>query len=142
NYTIDYQLNGLGKLQVEATYTPLGDTVPLIPKFGMRVRIPENYNSINWLGRGPYENCPDRKTASLIGLYNSSLTNFVTPYPAPQDNANRCDVRWFDMRSQNNSVIKVTGLQPLCLRTWPYSEEDLENSKHDYQLPVRDFINL
>jgi beta-galactosidase len=142
NYTLNYQLNGEGKLQVDSRYTPLGDTIPLIPKFGMRLRLSENYNTVDWYGRGPYENYPDRKTGSLIGLYNSSLTNFITDYPAPQDNANRCDVRWFVMRAQNNSVIKITGMQPVCFRAWPYSEDDLENSLHDYQLPKRDFINL
>jgi beta-galactosidase len=142
NYALNYQLNGEGNLQVEAIYTPLSDTIPLIPKFGMRVRVLENYSNIDWYGRGPYENYPDRKTASLIGLYSSSLNNFITSYPAPQDNANRCDVRWFAMRTQNNNVIKITGMQPLCFRAWPYSEDDLENSRHDYQLPKRDFINL
>jgi beta-galactosidase len=142
NYSLNYQLNGEGKLHVEASYTPLSDTIPLIPKFGMRVRFSENYNVIDWYGRGPYENYPDRKTASLIGLYNSSLENFITPYPAPQDNANRCDVRWFAIRAQNDRMIKISGLQPLCFRAWPYSEDDLENSGHDYQLPKRDFINL
>lgn len=142
NYSLNYQLNGDGKLQVEANYTPLSDTIPLIPKFGMRVRIAADYHSIDWYGRGPYENYPDRKTGSLIGLYHSQLSNFITSYPAPQDNANRCDVCWFAMSTQNNSMIKIAGLQPLCFRAWPYSEEDLENSKHDYQLPIRDFINL
>ncbi len=142
SYTLSYQLNGEGKLQVEATYKPLGDNIPLIPKFGMRVRIPESYSSIDWYGRGPYENYPDRKTASLIGLYNSSLTNFITAYPAPQDNANRCDVRWVSLSTQNNNSIKITGLQPLNFRAWPYTEDDLENTLHDYKLPKRDFINL
>ena len=142
SYTLNYQLTGEGKLQVEASYTPLEDSIPLIPKFGMRVRIPENYNTIDWYGRGPYENYPDRKTASLIGVYNAALKNFITPYPAPQDNANRTDVRWFTMRTQNKGGIKVTGLQPLCFRAWPYTEDDLEKSPHDYQLPQRDFINL
>ena len=142
NYTLNYQLNGDGKLQVEATYTPLHDTIPLIPKFGMRVRIPENYNTIDWYGRGPYENYPDRKTGSLIGLYHSALENFITNYAVPQDNANRCDVRWFSLSTQNNNIIKITGLQPLNFRAWPYTEDDLENTRHDYQLPHRDFINL
>lgn len=142
NYTLNYQLNGEGKLQVEATYTPLSDTIPLIPKFGMRVRIPENYSSIDWYGRGPYENYPDRKTGSFIGQYHSSLGNFITPYPRPQDNANRTDVRWFAMRTQNNHAVKITGLQPLCFRAWPYGEDDLEHFGHDYQLPKRDFVNL
>ena len=46
------------------------------------------------------------------------------------------------MRTQNNSVIKLTGMQPLCFHAWPYSEDDLENFRHDYQLPKRAFINL
>ena len=142
NYTLNYQVNGEGKLQVEADYIPLSDTIPLIPKFGMRVRIPNDYCTIDWYGRGPYENYPDRKTGSLIGLYHSSLQNFITSYPAPQDNANRGDVRWFSMSTQASKIIKLTGLQPLCFRAWPYTEEDLENTKHDYQLPKRDFINL
>jgi beta-galactosidase len=108
----------------------------------MRVRIPADFNSIAWYGRGPYENYPDRKTGSLIGIYNSKLENFITPYPAPQDNANRGDVRWIALNTQDNRMIKISGLQPLCFRAWPYTEEDLETTKHDYQLPVRDFINL
>jgi len=142
SYTLLYKLNGKGQLQTEVTYTPLCDTIPHIPKFGMRVRIPADFNSITWYGRGPYENYPDRKTGSLIGIYNSKLENFIIPYPAPQDNANRSDVRWIDLKNQNNGMIKISGLQPLCFRAWPYTEEDLETTKHDYQLPVRDFINL
>ncbi len=142
SYTLNYQLNGEGKIQVEAAYLPLGDNIPLIPKFGMRFRIPENFRDIDWYGRGPYENYPDRKTASLIGCYHSQLNNFITPYPAPQDNANRCDTRWFSFSTQNNKTIKLSGLQPLCFRAWPYTEEDLETAQHDYQLPHRDFINI
>lgn len=142
NYALQYQFNGNGQLQVEADYKPLCDTIPFIPKFGMRMRIPENYNSIDWYGRGPWENYPDRKTASLIGIYNAEIQHFITHYPAPQDNANRCDVRWFSLKTQTNERIKVTGLQPLCFRAWPYAEDDLENARHDYQLPTCDFVNL
>lgn len=142
DYILTYQLNGEGKLQVEASYNPLSDSISLIPKFGMRFCIAKNFTDINWYGRGPFENYPDRKTAALIGLYHSSLNNFITSYPAPQDNANRCDVRWLSFSAQNKNEIKLTGLQPLCFRAWPYTEEDLENTKHNYQLPKRDFINV
>jgi beta-galactosidase len=142
NYTLNYQVNGAGQLQVEAAYKPLRDSIPSMPKFGMRVRIPENYSTIDWYGRGPYENYPDRKTASLIGVYHSELSNFIVPYPAPQDNANRCDVRWFSLSAPNSASFRITGLQPLNFRAWPYTEDDLENTRHDYQLPKRDFINL
>jgi beta-galactosidase len=108
----------------------------------MRMRIPESYNQIDWYGRGPWENYPDRKTSSLIGTYQASLKNFVVPYPAPQDNSNRCDVRWFSLSSQSNSHIKLTGLQPLNFRAWSYTEDDLEKTSHNHLLPKRDFVNL
>ncbi|HET7734219.1 MAG TPA: beta-galactosidase small subunit, partial [Paludibacter sp.] len=142
NYMLNYQLNGMGQLQVEAAYQPLNDTITLIPKFGMRVRVADSFSTVGWYGRGFYENYPDRKTASFIGLYRAKLDDFTTHYAAPQDNGNRCDVRWFTLSAQNNTAIKVTGLQPLCFRAWPYTEEDLEPVRHDYELPKRDFINL
>jgi beta-galactosidase len=141
-YDVYYQFNGSGQVQVFAEYIPSCDTIPLIPKFGMRMQVPADFNTVNWYGRGPYENYPDRKTGSLAGLYSEKLENFITNYPAPQDNANRCDTRWFSLNTQDNKSIKITGLQPLCFRVWPYSENDLENSRHAYELPDEDFINV
>ena len=65
----------------------------------MRVRVADNLNTVGWYGRGFYENYPDRKTASFIGLYRAKLNHFVTHYAAPPDNANCCDVHWFTLSS-------------------------------------------
>ncbi|HET9571057.1 MAG TPA: glycoside hydrolase family 2 TIM barrel-domain containing protein [Bacteroidales bacterium] len=142
DYTLDYQLNGAGQLQVEAAYLPLSDTISPMPKFGMRVRVADNFDMVDWYGRGFYENYPDRKTASLLGLYQAKLCDFMTHYAAPQDNSNRCDVRWFTLSSHRLGSLKIAGLQPLCFRAWNYTEDDLESARHDYELPTRDFINL
>jgi len=142
DYKLSYALNGEGKLEVNADYQPKADTIPLIPKFGMRMRIPASYNNIEWYGRGPYENYPDRKTGSLIGLYKLKLSDFMTDYVASQDNANRTDTRWFAFGAKDGGAIKVEGLQPLNFHAWNYTEEDLEKAKHGFELPDRDFINL
>jgi len=141
-YTLKYSLNNRGQIQVEADYQPKCDTIQKIPKFGMRMHIQDKFNDIKWYGRGPFENYPDRKTAALIGLYESKLENFITNYAVPQDNANRCDVRWFSLADHNKNFIQVTGMQPLCFRAWPYTEDDLEKANHPFDLPTSDFINL
>ena len=142
SYKLIYSISGTGKVQVEAAYSPDSMSIPLLPKFGMRMRLPSTLSMINWYGRGPYENYPDRKTGYLIGLNELKLKNFITDYVAPQDNSNRCDVRWFTFLNQYKEGIRVTGLQPLCFRAWSYTEDDLENANHGYELPDRDFINL
>ncbi len=141
-YQLTYSVSGAGRLQVEAAYKPESDQIPLMPKFGMRVRLSSDLNLIKWYGRGPVENYPDRKTGSLIGIHKSKLENFVTDYIAPQDNANRSDVRWFSLSRKSAEGIRLSGLQPLSFRAWPYTEEDLQKANHPYELPDRDFINL
>ena len=137
---LNYTVNGRGQIQVQAEYKPRNTSIPLMPKFGMRVQLQDRFSRIAWYGRGPFENYPDRKTGSMIGLYESELAHFITDYIAPQDNANRGDVRWFSLADSEGSQIHLAGLQPLCFRAWPYTETDLERAKHPFELPNRDFI--
>lgn len=141
-YDLKYSINGVGRIQVDANYQPQKDKIQKLPKFGMRLRIKSGFDQINWYGRGPVENYPDRKTGTFIGLYESSLSNFLFQYPVPQDNGNRCDTRWFTLTNAEGSKIKVNGLQPLCFRAWPYGEEDLEKAKHPFEITKRDFVNV
>lgn len=141
-YQLRYTVNGVGRVQVEASYQPEKEDIPLIPKFGMRMRLSSDMDQIEWYGRGEFENYPDRKSAAFMGLYRQPLNEFITDYIVPQDNANRCDVRWFSLGDNGKQGVKITGLQPLCFRAWPYGEEDLEDKKHPHELPKRDFINL
>lgn len=138
---LKYTAGGDGHLRVAMSYTPESDSIPLMPKFGMRMRVPRSMERVAWYGRGPFENYPDRKTAALIGLYEMPLDEFITPYAVPQDNANRCDVRWFSL-ANDTSAIRVTGLRPLCFRAWPYAEQDLETAKHPHEIPDSDFITV
>ena len=144
-FRLTYTVNGKGTLQVEMQYMPLKEDLPLMPKVGMRMRIPSEYSQIEWYGRGPWENYPDRKTGYLIGQYNIPLEEFKVDYASPQDNSNRSDVRWFSFGrpdSPRSGRIRIRGLQELNFRAWPYSEDDLEGSRHPFDLPARDYINV
>ena len=77
-----------------------------------------------------------------MGIYRRSLDDFITGYVVPQDNANRCDVRWFTMTDDQGNGIKITGAQPFNFRAWPYGEDDLEKAKHPYEIPDRDYITV
>lgn len=142
DYMLIYSVNGKGQIMVEAAYAPVSGNIPLIPKFGMRVRFPLIMDNIRWYGRGEFENYPDRETSAFMGLYEMKLNDFVTDYTVPQDNANRCNTRWISLSDNNNATIKVSGLQPLCFRAWPYPEEELESAMHPFEISRYNFINL
>ena len=139
--TLTYSFNDDGKIMVDMDYKPIANNIPLIPKFGMRMRVPADFNNITYYGRGPWENYPDRKRSAFIGYYKMPLSEFETDYIHPQDNGNRCDVRFFNIANKQNT-IKIEGCQPLCIRAWDYGEEDIENVRHPNEISRGRFVNL
>ena len=141
NLTLTYSINDDGKIMVDMDYKLKANNIPLIPKFGMRMRVPADFNDITYYGRGPWENYPDRKQSAFIGYYKMPLSEFETEYIHPQDNGNRCDVRFFKI-ANNQSTISIQGCQPLCIRAWDYGEEDLEGVRHPNEISRGRFVNL
>ena len=131
-----------GRIKVDMDYRPTtGNNIPLIPKLGMRMRLPAAMTAIEYYGRGPWENYPDRKRSALVGRYTMPLSEYETDYIHPQDNGCRTDVRWFKIGSEE-TTLRIDGLQPLCSRAWDYGEEDLEPAKHPSEIQRGRFVNL
>ena len=139
--TVRYTVINDHSLLVEMDYQPTKGDRPVMPKFGMRMRIPADFTQIRYYGRGPWENYPDRKRSALLGVYEMPLEDYETEYLRPQDNGNRCDVRWFEMASATGR-LRIDGLQPLCIRAWDYGEEDLDAAAHPHELQRGRFVNL
>lgn len=140
NLLLNYTVNGEGKMFVEMSYVPTSEDIPLIPKFGMRMRVPIDFNQVRYNGRGPWENYPDRKHSAFLSEYDMPLSDLMTEYAKPQDNGNRCDVRWFNLSSES-ATLQIEGSEPLCIRAWDYGEENLE-AGHPYELERGRFVNL
>ena len=143
--TLTYTITRDDHIKVEMDYRPtalsLEKEAMLIPKFGMRMRLPAEMTHINYYGRGPWENYPDRKRSAFLGRYEMPLSDYQTEYVHPQDNGNRCDIRWFEI-SSSAQKLRIDGCQPLCIRAWDYGEEDLEGAKHPNEIQRGRFVNL
>ena len=157
--TVDYTIIDERTIQVEVDYHPTtspeeagSGSKPVMPKFGMRMRLPADMTNIKYYGRGPWENYPDRKRSAFLGRYQMPLSEFETEYIHPQDNGCRTDVRWFELSSntphpqqgtaEGGSRLHIEGLQPLCIRAWDYGEEDLEQARHPHEIQRGRFVNL
>ena len=139
-------------IRVDMDYQPTATDRPVMPKFGMRMRLPKEFTQIKYYGRGPWENYPDRKGSAFLGIYEMPLSEYETEYIHPQDNGNRCDIRWFEISSEKSEysenseysdyVLRIEGAQPLCIRAWDYGEEDLEGVRHPNDINRGRFVNL
>ncbi len=138
---VKYTLIDDHSILVDLDYQPTAGEKPVIPKLGMRLRLPADFTQIRYFGRGPWENYPDRKRSAFLGCYEMPLSEFETEYVRPQDNGNRCDVRWFEISSPQRT-LRIDGCQPLCIRAWDYGEEDLTEAHHPQDIRRGLFVNL
>ena len=76
--TLTYAFTAEGRIMVNMDYIPTATDIPLMPKFGMRMRLPADYTDINYYGRGPWENYPDRKGSAFLGRYQMPLSDYMT----------------------------------------------------------------
>ena len=140
-YRTTYSIYGSGDIVVESSIDPDGD-LPELPRFGMQMAIPGECSSVEYLGRGPHENYWDRKTGAAVGRYATSVEDLIHVYVRPQENGNRCDVRWLKLTDQDGTGLLAVGMPLLSVSAWPFSMEDLEQASHVHELPRRDFITV
>jgi len=135
-----YTIYGNGDILIENEFTPSKNMI----RFGMQMAISGEFNRMTWFGRGPHETMLDRKTGAAIGIYSGFVKDLIHPYIRPQENGNRTDVRWVAMTNIEGSGILISDLggTNLSISAWPYTMKDLEEAKHNHNLPQREQITL
>lgn len=123
--TTVYKVAPNGAVRITMSYSVGTRQLPEIPRFGMRMVIPAEYEQMTWLGRGPHENYIDRKSGAMIGLYQASVWEQYHPYVRAQETANKCDVRWSAFRNSKGEGILIKGEQPLNISAWNFPVDDI-----------------
>ncbi len=149
-----------GKTLVDWTLT-VPANLPPIPRVGVTFKIPKDFVSVKWAGRGPFENYSDRKVAADFGHYAAKIglvsgladaTGTLT-YPAdalnpdnyvePGEQGYRTDCETVMFENAVRKSIRVTALnRPFGFNAWPYSQVALEKARHQWDLSVEDAITV
>jgi beta-galactosidase len=137
----DYSIFGNGDILVESRYQSR-KWLPQLPRFGMQVKLPGEYQQLTWFGRGPHESYWDRKTSAAVSLYSSTVHEELHPYVRPQENANKTDVRWVGLTNGEGAGLLIIGNPVFCFSAWEYSMRDLEQARHIHELHRSDSITL
>lgn len=109
------------------------EKAPMLMRFGMQMGIPDSYKTVSYYGKGPHETYWDRKESGRIDLYQLPVSNFPFSYIYPQENGNRSDVKWFTLAA-GKKKIKVRGQPSIDFSVWPYTQANLEEATHTYEL--------
>jgi beta-galactosidase len=136
-----YMLLPSGELQIENTVR-IGDGITDIPRVGVNLILTPGLENLEWFGRGPWENYSDRKASARVGRYRSTVTEQYVPYIMPQEHGHKTDVRWLALADAEGQGVRVLGSPTLEFSTSHFTDNDLYNARHTFELKPRDKVIL
>jgi len=120
----------------EFTFTfEIPDSLPPLPRLGIVIELPREYEQLTWYGRGPWDNYPDRKVSCPVGLWKSTVSEQYVHYPRPQDSGNHEDCTYIELKTKKGKKLHIEAVdQPFSFSALPYSAQYIASKTHDYEL--------
>jgi beta-galactosidase len=133
--THDYRFLPDGSLEIRQRLE-VPPAIPMVARIGLELAVASDLEKVTWFGRGPFENYLDRKTAALVGRYESTVTAFYeTGYILPGDCGGREDVRWLALKDHSGAGLLIKGGPEFHFDALHYTVDDLTNADHTWTLP-------
>jgi len=117
-----------------------------IPRFGITIKLPKSLAEVNYLGRGPHENYPDRKESAHWGPYYATPEKMKPSYISPQESAYRSANEELIITDSKGKGYKFTSDKDFGFSYLPYSQDAImqksRGSKNTCDLKEDDFFTL
>jgi beta-galactosidase len=67
------------------------------PRVGVSFTLPAGFTHLEWLGLGPFETYPDRRSSAIERRWVSTVADQYVPYLMPQEHGAHVGTRWFSL---------------------------------------------
>jgi beta-galactosidase len=113
------------------------DSLPDIPRVGIEFALVPGFEHVEWVGDGPHETYPDRRSSGLLGRWESTVDDLQTPYVRPQENGGRTGVTAASL-GDGGRTVGLWFSDPVLFTASHRSVADLETTAHSWELQRRD----
>ena len=127
--SIGYSIYGDGRIIIDHIFETENKELPNLPKFGLLMEIPKEFDNMTWFGRGPHESYYDRKAGTKVDIYAGKVVDQYHPYVRPQENGNKTDVRWATFRNHEGTGLMISGF--LSLNASHFTLDDYDHGFSD-----------
>lgn len=147
SFTTIYSVYSNGDIVVKNKFQNGTFDLPEIPRIGMKMELPVEFNNITWFGRGEHESYSDRKESAPVGLYSGKVIDQYFAYVRPQENGNKTDVRWVALANDNGVGLMAIGAPLLSVNAQRFTIEDFDayekgGQKYTKDIKPRELISL
>lgn len=115
-----------------------------LPRFGLEFKMPADCERLSYFGRGPVESYVDKKQASRVSRYATTVTEHFEHYVRPQENMAHTETRWIEvgnLAGQGLLVTNTDATHSFSFNCSHFTARQLTDTAHDYELvPMRETV--
>ncbi len=130
---ISISCDGSINIRIEAVKCNI--ELPFLPRFGLRFFLKKELENVDYYANGPMESYVDKHIASIKRCFSDHVSDMHEDYIRPQENGSHIGGEYIILsegESKKLAVIKKN--TPFTFNLSHYSQEELENKKHNYEL--------
>ena len=146
--SLTYTINNKGAVKVtQKMVADKSKKVSEMFRFGMQMRMPVNFNEVEYYGRGPGENYADRNHGAMLGKYRQTVEEQFYPYIRPQETGTKTDIRWWRLLNISGNGLQFISDAPFSASALNYTIESLDDGdgkdqRHSPEVEKADFTNF
>jgi beta-galactosidase len=141
NGTLAYVFDNNGVITVDYRIR-IDPACTAVPRVGLELILPPDFEEFEYYGYGPGENYRDRKLAAILGLYRSTVTDQHFPFVPPSENGGHEETRRITFRNTTGETLRISSQTPFHFDVHHSSTEDYLAASHDHLLVRRPEIFL
>jgi beta-galactosidase len=134
-HTATYLVKGDGTIKVDNQVQFVGFRINLA-RIGVRMLLDKKLDRMTFLGRGPFENYSDRKSAAEVGVYELGV-NEQYEYEKPMERGNHEEVSWAKLSGSSMPSLMVKADEKLMqVAALPHTDEQMYPVEYKIDLPA------
>ena len=131
---IKYTIYASGEIKVDVNVLS-GGAIKLLPRFGVMLEMPKEYENVKYFGLGPDVNLPDYKEHTFNGIFETTVDNLKEDYIKPQESATRCDTRFAEITDKDGFGLRFNAINnPFIFSASHYTSNQWAKAMHREEL--------
>lgn len=110
------------------------DQMPFLPRLGLRFFLPKDMDKACYLGYGPDESYIDKRRSSYYGAFTTTAKANHEDYLKPQENGSHYGCDKVAVTDAQGNGLTVTSAQPISFNISPYTQEELTQKMHNFEI--------
>ncbi|ANE45227.1 glycoside hydrolase [Paenibacillus swuensis] len=116
------------------TQVEVREELPYLPRFGLRLTMPEGNEEVEYYGNGPHESYVDKRNSVKRGRYLTTVDSMFENYIMPQENGSRYGTEWATVSSELGMGLHFTSPKAFSMNVSHYTSDELTRAAHSHEL--------